>query len=162
MAWKYVVRLNSQEREQLIALLRKKNVAAYKRTNAQILLKADVSEKGPDWKDKRIADAFDVTVKTVERVRKRLCTIGLEAAISRAKGGGRKQKMDGREQAHLIALTCSEPPDGRNKWTLRLLADKFIELEHIDIESISHETIRQTLKKTKQNPGKEESGASHL
>jgi len=145
MAIKHVVRLNKEERDQLNDLIHKGKVAAYKRKHAQILLKADIHESGPGWRDQRIADAFGVTVRTVERVRKRLCEQGLDAAINRAKGSGKRRKTDGVQEAHLIALVCGDPPEGRCRWTLRLLADRFVELGHID--SISHETVRQLLKK---------------
>lgn len=143
MAKKYVVRLNNEERDQLHELIRKGKSAAHKRKHAQILLKAD--EEGPGWPDRQIADAFSVTVRTIERVRQRLCEQGLDAAIHRMKGSGKERKTDGVQEAHLIALACGSPPEGRSRWTLRLLADQFVELGHIN--SISHETVRQLLKK---------------
>lgn len=143
MAKKYVVRLDNDERDQLHKVIHKGKGAAYKRKHAQILLKADVEEA--DWPDRKIADAFGVSVRTVERIRERLCEQGLDAAIHRAKGSGKQRKTDGAQEAHLIALACGGPPEGRSRWTLRLLADQFVELGHI--ESISHETVRQLLKK---------------
>ncbi len=153
MKQKYVVRLNADERSALQLVVRKGNVAAYKRLNAQMLLKADEGYGGPGWKDSKIADAFDVTTKTVARLRERLCTRGFDHCLERAKGAGRKRKLDGHQEAHLIALTCSEPPEGRARWTLRLLADQMVELEYVD--ELSHETVRQLLKKRNQTLAEE-------
>lgn len=145
MAKKYVVRLSSDEREKLHELVNKGKAAAYKRLHAQILLKADVNNEEGEWTDQRISEAFDVTTRTVERVRQRLCMHGLDAAIDRAKGSGKPRKFDGVQEAHLIALICDPAPEGRNRWTLRLLADKYVQLGHA--EELSHETVRRLLKK---------------
>lgn len=142
----YIVRLDKEEREHLNSIIKSSRMAAYKRTNAQILLKADVGEFGSGWNDKTIAEAFDVCTRTVERVRERLCTQGLQAAIERAKGSGKKRKLDGVQEAQLIALACTKPPKGYARWSLRLLADRFVQLKYID--AISHEAVRRTLKKT--------------
>ena len=108
MAKKYIVRLSSEERRELEQLIKKAKAAAYKRLHAQILLKADISEEGAGWKDTRIKEAFNVTIQTVERIRKRLVEQGLEAAINRAKASRVKPtKLDGEQEAHLVALTCS-------------------------------------------------------
>lgn len=117
-------------------------------TRVRILLKADQSDDGPAWPDAKISEAFDVTVQTIERVRKQLVEEGFDAVLSRHpyKQKVSRKKIDGDVEAHLIALCCSDPPEGRVRWTLRLLADKVVELGYID--SISHEAIRQTLKKT--------------
>ena len=148
MSKKYVVRLSSEERNQLENLVSRGKVAGYKRLNAQILLKADISEEGAAWRDTKISEAFAVTVRTVENIRRRLIEGGLEAAIGRAKRSkGSSTKLDGEQEAHLVALTCSEPPAGQARWSLRLLADKMVELNYA--ETISHETVRQTLKKMK-------------
>lgn len=158
---KYIVRLSTEERKELEELVGKGKVAAHKRKHAQILLKADVGEEGPGWIDSRISAAFDVTTKTVENVRKRLVEKGLETAINRAKRSGEKKtKLNGEDEAHLVALTCSEPPSGNTRWSLRLLADQMVELKYVD--TISHETVRQTLKKTKSNLGKKKNGVSLL
>ena len=136
---KYIVRLTLEERKYLNNIIHKGKVAAYKRLHAQILLKADISEDGPGWKDIKIADTFNISVRTVERVRERLVELGLESAINHAASGkSRPHKLDGEKEAYLIALSCSEPPDGRSRWTLRLLAGKMIELKHVD--SLSPET----------------------
>jgi len=144
---KYKVVLEADERASLRSLISRGKVAAYKRTHAQILLKADESPSGPRWPDQTISEAFDTSVSTVERVRKAFVEEGVEAALTR-KSPVRpsNQKVDGDKEAHLIAIACSAPPEGRVRWTLRLLADKMVELRYF--ESISAETIRQVLKKT--------------
>jgi transposase len=128
-------------------LVTKGEVAAYKRKHAEILLKADQGEYGPGWADQRIAEAFDVGLRTVERVRQRLVESGLQAAIELAKQVHRKApKLDGEQEAHLIALACQEqPPQGYARWTLRLLAKQMVAFEHVD--ELSHETVRRVLKK---------------
>ena len=148
MVPRYIVRLSLDEREKLTCLVNKGKVAAYKRLHAQILLKADISEAGPGWSNQKIAETFEVSIRTVERLRKRLVEKGLEAALDRAKQERvRSRRLDGEQEAHLVALACGDPPDGRGRWTLRLLADRMVELECTD--SVSHETVRQVLKKTK-------------
>jgi len=149
---KYVVRLTCEEREKLTNMVNKGKVAAYKRLHAQILLKADESERGPRWTDQKIAESFEVSTRSTERIRKNLVEGGIDAATSRAKGGGRKRKLDGSQEAHLIALACSDPPEGRCQWTLKLLADKMVELRYTD--TLSYETVRRVLKKTRSNRGK--------
>lgn len=148
MLKKYVVRLAEEERTLLEDLVKKGKVAAYKRLNAQILLKADVGPTGAGWPDQQIADALDVSVRKIERLRKRLCTFGIEAVLEKASGRSQKRKIDGGNEAHLVALCCGTAPKGRVRWTLHLLAEKFVELEYVDIDSVSHETVRQVLKKT--------------
>ena len=114
----------------------------------QILLKADASDNGPGWIDTRIAEAIDVTVVTVENVRKRYVVEGLDAAIERKKQcrPSRQRVLDGEKEARLVALCCSKVPAGRGRWTIRMLADQLVELQ-ID-DTISHETVRSVLKKT--------------
>jgi len=152
MVKKYIVRLTADEKKELTQMVYKGKVAAYKRLHAQVLLKADISDKGPGWKDNQIAEAFDITVRSIERIRRRLTENGLDGAISRASGGGSKRKLDGTQEAYLIALACSDPPEGRCQWTLKLLADKMVELKYTD--TLSYETVRRVLKKTKSNHGK--------
>jgi transposase len=122
-------------------------------TRGRILLKADQSDNGPGWPDERISEALDVTVQTIERVRKQLVEEGFDAVLSRREYTQKvsRKKIDGDVEAHLVALSCSKPPEGRARWTLRLLADSIVELGYV--QSISHEAIRQTLKKTNLNRG---------
>lgn len=155
---KYIVQLSDKERKYLIDLVKKGKVAAYKRRSAQILLKADTGKGGPGWTDEHIVETLGVSVRTVERLRERLCTQGFEKCLLRAKGSGRKRKLNGVQEAQLITLVCSDPPVGSARWTLRMLADKMVELEYID--DVSYETVRQVLKKTKLSPGRKKSGAS--
>jgi transposase len=153
MGKKYIVRLNSDEREHLQRLVSTGKAAAYKRQHAQILLKADIGEYGPGWNDKDISEAFDASTRTVERIRQRLVEGGLEAALSRAKQARyRTPRLDGDGEAHLVTLACSQPPEGYARWTLRLLADKLVELDQV--ETLSYETVRQVLKKHHQTVAK--------
>jgi transposase len=142
---KYVVRLTEDERQALEGLLSGKRTAADRALRARILLKADLD--GDAWSDTEIADAFDVGVSTIHRLRQRLVEEGFEAALSRRPmSSKRPRKLDGAQEARLIAISCGPAPEGRARWTLRLLADKLVELEVVD--SIGTETVRQTLKKT--------------
>ena len=142
---KYVVRLTTAERVQLEAVVKKGVVAASKILHSQILLKAD--EEGPAWCDTEISNALDVTVSTISRVRQLFVEEGLERALERKKPTGRQyRKLDGVGEARLIAVACSQPPEGRTRWTLQLLADRLVELKVV--ESISDDTVRNTLKKT--------------
>jgi hypothetical protein len=143
---KYIVRLSDEERSQLTALTNKGKAAAYKIRHAHILLKADAD--GPAWTDVKIAESFSVSVNTVLGVRQRLVEQGLEAALNRKQQDhpSRSPLLDGAGDARLIALRCSEPPAGHARWTLRLLAEQAVALEIV--ETISHETVRQALKKT--------------
>jgi len=145
---KYVVRLSSQEREHLSRLIASGKGPARLFARARILLKADVSRHGPAWSDARISEALEVTVQTVERVRRQLVEEGFEAVLTRHPYRQKvsRRKVDGEVEAHLVALTCSEAPRGRSRWSLRLLADRMVELGYV--ESVSHETVRRTLKKT--------------
>jgi len=144
---KYIVTLTEQERASLTDPIRTGTAAAYKITHARILLKADASPGGPAWIDQAIADALDVSRATVERLRERFVEEGLDAALARKRGRpSRERILDGAAEARLIALACSQPPEGRACWTLRLLAEKLVELEVV--EAVSHETVRQALQKT--------------
>lgn len=145
-AKRYNVKLTPDERQDLLAMVSKGKAAAYKLTKARILLHSDRGPEGPAWSDERIAEALHVSCKTVERTRQTCVETGLEAALQRkARTRAGNVKFDGETEAHLIALACSQPPEGRERWTLHLLADKMVELDHF--EQISHETIRQHLKK---------------
>ena len=150
---KYKVTLTAEERQHLSALIAVGKAAAMKLAHARILLKADAADGGPAWPDDRIAEALDVSTDTIGRVRQRFVEQGLEAALVRKKQDrpSRERKLDGRAEARLIALACSDPPRGRARWTLRLLADKLVELEVVD--TISTETVRQVLKKTNSSRG---------
>jgi transposase len=144
---KYIVTLTEDERQALSSLVSSGKAAAKRITHARILLKADAAD-GPAWRDADIALALDVNVSTVERVRERFVEQGLEAALAR-KPQARPSRLpvfDGDAEARLIALACSRPPEGRARWTLRLLADRLVELEVV--EAVSHETVRRTLQKT--------------
>lgn len=144
---KYIVSLTSPERKQLEALITKGKSPAYKLNHARILLKADISQPQGGWTDSAISQALDISVSTIERVRCRLVEEGLEAAIGRQKAQRTKpRRLDGRQEAHLVALSCSDAPEGAARWSLRLLAECMVELEVV--ETLSHETVRQTLKKT--------------
>jgi len=145
---KYIVCLSREERKSLKSLITSGKGPARIFTRARILLKADVGEGGPGWPDEKIAEALDVTVQTIERVRKQLVEEGMEAVLKRRKYIQKvsRKKFDGDAEAHLIALACSETPDGYSRWSLRLLADRMVELGYV--ESISHEAVRRVLKKT--------------
>jgi transposase len=149
----YKVTLTAEERQQLQGLSATGKAAAKKLTHARILLKADAAEGGPAWDDQRIADATEVSTDTVARVRQRFVEHGLDAALTRKKQDrpSRQRKLDGRAEARLIALACSAAPDGRKEWTMKLLADRLVELEMVD--SVSDETVRRLLKKTRSSRG---------
>jgi len=145
---KYLVTLTPEERRWLTSLVSAGKRSALTITRARILLKADQAPGGPAWEDQDIARALDCSVRTVERVRQRFVERGPEQALGRKPQDrpSRERKFDGAAEARLIALACSQPPEGRASWTLRLLADKLVELEVV--ESVSHEAVRQALKKT--------------
>jgi transposase len=146
------VRLTPEERVQLTRLIAAGQAPARKLTHARILLKADTSPEGAGWEDDAIATALEVGKVTVWRVRKRYLEEGLAAALThRSPRNHRPSRLDGDQEAHLIALTCSEPPRGRKRWTLRLLAQRMVELAYTD--RLSYETVRVTLKKTHSSPG---------
>jgi transposase len=152
MKKKYIVTLMQEEREMLHEMLSRGKAAARKLTHARILLKADVAAGGPGWNDDTIADALEVGRATVERVRKAFVEEGLDAAVSRRKSRRQyRRKLDGDGEAHLIALACQKPPEGRSRWTLQLLADRMVQLEYVD--QISYQTVRRTLKKTNSSLG---------
>jgi hypothetical protein len=146
MIKKYIVRLSKDEQSELKAVIKKLKGSSQKVRRAQILLKADAN--GPRWTDTRIADAFSCRVQTVENLRKRLVTEGFEIALNgkpRSKPP-RDKTLNGKQEAKVIALRLGKPPKGYANWSLRLLAERVVELGIVD--SISHETVRQTLKKT--------------
>lgn len=143
---KYIVRLTTEERDELTAVIKKLKGTAEKVRRAQILLRADV--EGPNWTDSRIAEAFGCRIQTIEKIRQRLVESGLREALDRSK---RKtppveKLLDGEQEARIIATRLGPPPAGYANWTLRLLARKVVELGIV--ESVSYETVRRTLKKT--------------
>ena len=146
MAKRYRVTLTAAEREALDGMISRGKADARKLAHARVLLQADASEGGPDWTDTRIAEAVRVSVRTIERVRQRFVEDGLEVALL-PKPSPRvyARKLDGEQEAKLVALACSGPPEGKKRWTLRLLAERMMELEVVP--ELSHETVRQTLKK---------------
>ena len=145
MAKIYVVRLTDAEREVLTGLLKKQRVSAQKLRRARILLKADAD--GPAWTDAKIAEAVDCRTRSVESLRERLVTEGFEVALhGKPKSRVRRKVLDGEQEAKIIALRLGQPPKGFANWTLRLLAEQAVALEIV--ESVSHETLRRTLKKT--------------
>ena len=152
MLKKHVVRLSADERTHLEALTRTGNAPARTQTHARILLKADCSDAGPAWTDEAIAERCEVSRPTVERVRRAFATKGLDAALYRKRWTGpSRRKLDGTGEAHLIAVSCGKPPDGSDRWTLALLADKLVALGVVD--SIARESVRAVLKKTSSSPG---------
>lgn len=157
MRKKYIVALTSEERQYLETFTTTGRHAAYQITRARILLKADTHQTDGSWSDAEISAALDVGTATVERVRQCFVEVGLDASLKRRPGGGRKSKLNGEQEAHLIALRCSEPPQGQARWTLKLLADQMVVLGQVD--SLSDETVRQVLKKTSCNPGSKTAGS---
>jgi len=154
---KYIVRLTAEERTQLTELISTGRRAASVLTRARMLLKADASEGGPDWGDGEIAEAVETSLSSIHRVRQAFVEEGLAVALERQRPTGRQyRKLDGAQEARLIAVTCSAPPEGRARWTLQLLADRLVALEVV--ETIGRECVRTTLKKTSSSPGKKSSG----
>ena len=146
MVKKYLVRLTGEEQQELMSLVPKGRAAAYKQTHARILLLSDENQPDGAMMDQEIARVLRVGSATVERVRRRCVEEGLEAALGRRQQVNRRpKKLDGQAEAHLIALACSQPPEGRASWTLELMAGQLVEREIV--ESISKETVRRSLKK---------------
>lgn len=152
-AAKYIVDLTKHEEEQLRKFISRGTVSARRAARARILLKANEG-----LTDEQVAAALDVGIATVGRIRQRFVEEGVEAALKDRPRPGQRRKLTGKQEARLIALVCSSPPQGRARWSLRLLADKVVELGFT--ESICHETVRQVLKKTTSSRGKAASGAS--
>ncbi len=149
---KYIVTLTDEERTVLEELVNKGKNPAYKVNHARILLLADTNESGGGWKDRDISQALKISVATIERVRQRLVEEGLSAALNRKEQQNRRQRLlEGEKEAHLIALTCSSPPEGQGRWTMKMLGERMVQLGHL--ESISDETVGQTLKKTNDRLG---------
>ena len=147
MKKKYIVTLTEEERQTLQTMLSRGKAAARKLMHARILLKADAREGGPNWSDDAIAEGLEAGRATVERVRKQFVEEGFEAALERRPSRREyRRKLDGDGEAHLVALACQQPPEGRSRWTLRLLADRMVQLEYVD--AVSKDTVARVLKKT--------------
>ena len=154
---KWVVRLAEPERAELTAVLATPRVAAERVLRARVLLKADEGVDGPAWPDAQIADAFEISVSKIQRLRQRLVEEGLPATLARHPSPQvHPRKLDGAQEARWVTLACSAPPPGRARWTLQLLADQLVVLKVVD--AISEETVRVTLKKTSSSPGVNGSG----
>ena len=149
---KYEVILSEEQRHVLRQLISSGKAPARKLAHARILLKIDRSSSGPEWTDEQVAEAFEVSRYTVIRIRQRFVEHGLDDAIShRNAPQARSRALDGEQEAHLIALSCSPSPEGQARWTLRLLANRMVELGYS--EQVSYETVRRTLKKTSSSHG---------
>ena len=156
MAKKYIITLIGEEHQYLRQMLSGGEEKVRKLTRARILLKADEG-----WTDERISEALDTSVSTIERTRRRFVEEGIEAALNRRKSTRRyERKLDGNAEAHLVALACSAPPEGRDRWTLRLLAETLVSLKQVDIDTVSHEAVRQVLKKRSEALAEETMGDS--
>ena len=145
MAKLYTVSLSDADRLLLQRTSKDRKIPRRKALQARILLKADSGPEGPEWSDTKIAEAFDVSTQTVERLRKRTVTDGVDAALQERRHGTVPPKLSGEREARLTALRCSEPPAGQKRWTLHLLAHYFGDREGIPV---SYELVRRTLKKT--------------
>jgi transposase len=144
---KYRVTLTETERQQLLAMISAGKGAARRLAHARLLLKADQGPGGPGLSDEAVAAALELSRPTIERIRKRFVEEGLDAALDpRPSQRPKRFKLDGEQEAHLIAIACSAPPNGAGRWTLRLLADRLVEIAMFD--AVSYETVRQVLKKT--------------
>lgn len=154
---KYTVTLTADERQQLEELIRSGKRSARTITRARILLKADCGPDGPGEEDDVIVEALDTSLSTVHRIRERFVTEGVEAAITtRRPRREYERRLDGTQEAQLIAIACSAPPTGRGRWTMQLLASRIVELGYV--ERVSRETVRTTLKKTRSSRGSRSSG----
>lgn len=158
MNHKYIVTLTAEEREGLRTLVQKGQTQGYRIKHAQILLKLDEIPENQDWTYDKIKEAYHATPHTISQIAKRFVTGGMEAALGRKEQVNRHKKIDGRVEAHIIAIACSEAPEGRERWTLQLIADELVRLGVVD--SISDTAVMETLKKTNLSLGKRRNGAS--
>ena len=143
----YRVELNESDRKWLLEFIGRGAAPAREQTRARVLLKADEGPEGPVWPDEQIAEALELSVGGTKGIRRRFAERGLEGCVKRKKPDREYERLlDGEQEARLVQIACSEAPAGQSQWSLRLLADRLVELEIVD--SISHETVRQTLKKT--------------
>jgi len=157
MRKKYVVELSPEERGRLHRLIAAGTAPARTLAHARVLLKADQGPGGPGCADAEIVEAVEISQPTVSRIRQRCAERGVEAALNRrAPRREYRRKLDGQQEAHLVALVCGQPPAGQARWSLRLLADKLVELEVV--EAVSYQTVRRVLKKTSSSPGRRSSG----
>lgn len=159
MPKKHVVQLTGEQRQRCMDMVRAGTAPARSIMHAQVLLKADSGPQGPGWTDQAIADAFGVSTVTVAHIRKVMVAEGLEAALDHYRGPRReyRHKLDGHQEAYLMALARSKPPEGHDRWSLRLLAKRMVELGYV--ESLSYQTVRRVLKKTTCSPGAACAGA---
>lgn len=157
MAKKYYVTLNEEEREQLKSMIRKGKVAGYRIKHAQILLKLDEIPENEGWSQEKIGEAYGAAIMTVSGIAKRYVLEGMEAALGRKEQENRHRKIDGEVEAQIVAIACSEAPEGRERWTLQLIADEVVRLGIV--ESLSHTAVADTLKKTNLSLGARRSGA---
>ncbi len=150
---KHIIELTPEEVKHLQELVTQGKTAARRILHAHILLQANAAEGGPAWKDDQIAEVFGVSVRSVERIRQRCVENGLDDALERRQSdtGISRRKLDGKGEAYLCKLACSKPPQGRERWTIRLMRDRMVELRIV--EDIGRETVRTTLKKMKLSPG---------
>jgi len=152
MKKQYIVKLTEEERTYLAEKISSGVESARSLRRAWVLLKADQGEHGPAWSDERISEAYEISSTSVYQIRRRYHQRGMKGTIARKKPDRVYERcLDGEAEAHLIALTCGDPPEGYGRWTLRLLRDEMVALEYV--ESVSHETVRTTLKKTNLSPG---------
>ena len=154
-ASKYRVELTESQKRRLNEVANRGRSSARKVKRALALLKANEGQT-----DDRIAEALSIGRRTVVRIRKRFCEEGLESALTERPRPGQKRRLDERAEAHLVAIACSDPPEGHTHWTLKLLADKMVELDYVD--SVARETVRQSLKKTNSGRGRRRSGAYRM
>ena len=158
MNHKYIVTLTDKERKMLQDLITKGRTQGYRIKHAQILLKLDEIPENQEWTYAKIKEAYHATPHTISQIAKRFVTGGLEAALGRKEQANRHKKIDGRVEAHIIAIACSEAPEGRARWTLQLIADELVQLGVVD--SISDTAVMETLKKTNLSLGRRRNGAS--
>src|SRR5689334_21184833 len=153
---KYIVKLSQGQRQQLEDLISRGRAAARTLMHARVLLKTDQGEQGPGWPDERIAEALEVGLATIARIRQRFAEHGFDDALNRRPQPERpeKRKINGQHEAHLIALCCSKPPEGHERWTVRLLADRFVQLGYVD--QVSHKTVWVTLTNNELKPWRKE------
>ena len=158
MNHKYIVTLTEEERQELRALVKKGQTQGYRIKHAQILMKLNEIPENQEWRYDKIKEAYHATPHTISQIAKRFVTGGVETALGRKEQANRHKKIDGRVETHIVAIACSEAPEGRERWTLQLIADELVRLGVVD--SISDTAVMETLKKTNLSLGKRKNGAS--